>query len=186
MASVVDVCNRALDKLGHGPITSLEDGTTAANLCNRGWPLTRDQVLRDHPWNFAIKRVITSPLVTTPLWGFSYQHQIPSDMLRLLDICDLSTGEYQREGDVILANDEALRIRYVAKITDPNKYDSLFLDAVAARLAFELCEALTQSNSKKEILWNEYQEALTTAKRVDAQENPPQIFEESDWIKVRY
>ena len=186
MASVVDVCNRALDKLGHGSITSLEDGTTAANLCNRGWPLTRDQVLRDHPWNFAIKRVVTSPLVTNPVFGFAYQHQVPSDIIRLLDIEGLSTGEYQREGEVILANDQSLRIRYIAKITDPNKYDSLFLDAVATRLAFELCESLTQSNSKKELLWNEYQEALVTARRVDAQENPPRIFEESDWIKARY
>jgi len=186
MASVVDICNRALDKLGYGSITSLDDGTKAANLCNRAWPLTRDQVLRDHPWNFAIKRTITSPVVLPPDWGFAYQHPLPADLLRLLDVKDLSTRDYQVEGKFILANDAALYIRYIQRVVDPNQYDALFLEAATTRLAFEMCEALTQSNQKKEALWSEYDDALTRAKRVDAQENPPVIFEEDDWIAVRY
>ena len=58
MASVIDICNKALDKLGQNPIISLTDGNKAANLCTRNWPLVRDQVLREHPWNFAMKRAI--------------------------------------------------------------------------------------------------------------------------------
>jgi len=186
MASVVDICNRALDKLGYGSITSLDDGTKAANLCSRAWPLTRDQVLRDHPWNFAVKRVITSPVTATPVWGFAYQHPLPADLLRLLDVKDLSTRDYQVEGQFILTNDSALYVRYIQRITDPNQFDALFLEAVTVRLAFEMCETLTQSNQKKDSLWGEYDDALTRAKRVYAQENPPVIFEEDDWISVRY
>lgn len=186
MASVVDICNRALDKLGYGSIISLDDGTKAANLCSRAWPLTCDQVLRDHPWNFAVKRVVTSPTVSTPVWGFSYQHPLPSDLLRILDIRDLSTGEYQIEGNFILADSDTLYVRYIQRITDPNQYDALFLEVATVRLAFEMCETLTQSNQKKDALWGEYNDALTRAKRVDAQENPPIVFEEDDWIAVRY
>jgi hypothetical protein len=186
MTSVVAVCNRALDKLGHGPITSLEDGTKAANLCLRNWPLVRDQVLRDHPWNFAVKRAILAPSDVIPAWGFGAQFPLPADCLRLLEVRDLSTAEYQLEGRNILANASALYIRYIHRVADPVQYDFAFLDAVAARLAFEMCEAITQSNTKKEQMFQEYDDALTRAKRVDGQENPPVIFEEDDWIKVRY
>lgn len=186
MPSVVDISNKALDKLGQGPITSLEDGSKSANLCNRNWSIIRDQVLRDHPWNFAVKRAILAADTTAPVWGFSYKFPLPADWLRLIEVRDLSTGEYQVEGRAILANDSALYVRYIYQVTDPNQYDALFVDAVATRLAFELCEALTQSNTKKELMWNEYQDSLTRARLVDGQENPPVDFEEDDWVLVRY
>lgn len=186
MPSVVDISNKALDKLGQGPITSLEDGTKSANLCNRNWTIIRDQVLRDHPWNFAVKRSILAADTTAPAWGFTYQFPLPSDCLRLLEVRDLSTGEYQVEANQILADESALYVRYIRQVTDPNEYDALFVDTVATRLAFELCEALTQSNTKKEMLWQEYEDSLNRARRVDGQENPPQQYEEDDWVSVRY
>lgn len=186
MASVIDVCNKALDKLGHGPITSLEDGTKAANLCARNWPLIRNQVLREHPWNFAVKRAVLAPSSTAPVWGFGRRFPFPGDFIRLLEVRDLSTDEYQVEGKSILANGDALYIRYIFEAADPNLYDATFIDSAATRLAWELCEALTQSNQKKDALAQEYEDSLTRAKRVDGQENPPTVYEEDDWIKVRY
>ena len=186
MASVVDVVNKALDKLGHGAITSLGDGTKAANLATRVWPLTRDAALRDHPWNFAVKRTTTAPLSDAPSWGFSYQHEFPSDLLRLLEIRDLNRDEYQVEGNHILTDEDTLYIRYIRQVTDPNEYDALFIEAVSCFMAYEMCESLTQSNTKKEMLWQDYQSALMRAKSVDGQENPPQVFAEDSWIESRY
>lgn len=186
MASVVDICNKTMDKLGHSPITSLTDGNKAANLCDRNWPLVRDQVLRDHPWNFAVTRATLAPSATAPDWGFLYQHQMPTGLLKLLEIRDLQPDDYQVEGRKILADDDVLYIRYIAQITEPNLYDALFIDCAAARLTFELCESLTQSNTKKEAAWQEYQDSLDRAKRADAMENPTSEYEEDDWITVRY
>lgn len=186
MSSVVDVCNSALDKLGHSPIISLDDGNRAAGLCKRNWPLVRDRLLRDHPWNFAVVRAVLAPADPPPEWGFESRFPFKSDHLRLLEVLDHSTGEYQVEGRSILANGSLLRIRYLARIDDPNQYETLFIDTLAARLAYELCEAVTQSNTKKEALWAEYEDALTRAKRADGQENPPQVFSEDEWIAVRY
>lgn len=186
MASVVDVCNRALDKLGASPITSLEDGNTAANLCNRTWPVVRDRLLRSYPWNFAVKRSITAPESTAPAWGFLYQHALPTDCLRFLEVLDLRTDEYQIEGGTILTDQDTLRIRYIRKATDPNDYDGMYLDAVSSLLAFEMCEKINQNNQKKEFLWQEYQDNVMRARSVDAQENPVQQFEEDSWIEARY
>jgi hypothetical protein len=186
MASVIDVCNRALDKLGQSPITSLEDGNKAANLCNRTWPVVRNRLLRSYPWNFAVKRDSTAPESDTPSWGATYQHSLPADCLRLIEILDVRTTEYEVEGNKILCDDEVLYIRYIREVTDPNEFDALFLDAAASLMAFEMCEALTQSNTKKDVLWNEYNENFAIARRIDAQVNPISQFEEDSWIEARY
>ena len=186
MPSVVDLCNSALDKAGHGAITSLEDNTKAARLCLRNWPLVRDRVLRMHPWNFAVRRTNLAAHETAPDWGFTAKFPLPSNFLRLLEVRDLSTGEFQLENGFIHANATVLYIRYIASITDPNVYDALFIDTVATRLAAELAEPLTQSTTKKKALLEEYDAFIDDAKRADAQENPPVAYEEDEWIKVRY
>lgn len=185
MPSVVDVCNLALDKLGQSPITSLSDGTKTANLCSRNWPLIRDQELRRHAWNFSIKRAVLAPSSTSPEWGFSYQHPLPVDFLRLVEVRDLKKGEYQVEGRNILTDETVLYIRYVAKMTDPNQYDSLFIDVVSTKLVHSLMENLNQHRLKKEDVLREYGDFLAEAKRVDAIENPPDDMEEDDWVNVR-
>lgn len=186
MPSVIDICNSALDKVGQTPIMSLTDGNKAAKLCNRHWPLVRDKVLRACGWNFATVRAVLAPSVTAPAWGFGKSFPLPSDLLRLVEVRDHTTDEYQVEGRSILADDSVLYIRYVTRIEDPNVYDSMFCEAAALALAVELCEPMTQSTSKRQDLVRLYDEAITEAKGVDAQENPPARFEEDSWIAVRY
>lgn len=187
MPSVVDICNKALDKLGeYGPITSLDDGNKPANLCKRNWPLVRDMVLRDHPWNFAVRRAVLASADPAPEWGFTYRFPFRENHLRLLEVRDLRNDEYEVEDRAILSNATALYVRYIERVDDPNSYDAICFDAMAARLAFELCEALTQSNTKKDALWQEYKDTLIRACSVDAQENPPRDYTEDDWIAVRY
>ena len=172
--------------MGHNPIISLTDGNKAANLCDRNWPIIRDQVLRDHPWNFAVARAILAPETGAPAWGFTAKFLLPTNCLRLLEVRDLSTDEYQVEGRYIHADGTVLYIRYIDRITDPNVFDSIFVDAVSTRLAAEMCESLTQSTSKKKALFDEYDDSLTRAKKADGQENPPAQYEEDEWIAVRY
>lgn len=185
MASVVDICNLALDKLGHSAIISLDDGNKAANICARTWPLVRDKELRDHPWNFSITRATLAPSIDAPDWGFTYKHPFPTDLIRLIEIRDLDKDDYRTEKKHILADDDVLYIRYIAQITDPSQYDALFVDAVAARMAFEMCESFNQSNPKKQAYWDEYEETLSRAKRADAFEDPPTGFVEDDWVTSR-
>ena len=104
MPSVIDLCNSALDKVGQGAITSLSDGTKSAKLCNRNWPLVRDRVLRSHPWNFAVKRTTLAASETAPDWGYTAKFPIPTDCLRILEVRDLSTDEFQIENGHIHAN----------------------------------------------------------------------------------
>ena len=186
MPSVVDICNKALDKLGQNPITSLQDGNKSANLCLRNWELIRDEVLRAHPWNFAVKRdSLAADAGSTPSWGFTKSFPLPSDCLRLIELKDSNRFDYELEGRDILCDESVLYIRYIRKITDPNQYDSMFVEVVAARLAVELCEPLTQSNTKRKVADKALEKAWTTARSVDAQENPAGEEVEDYWVSVR-
>jgi hypothetical protein len=50
----------------------------------------------------------------------------------------------------------------------------------------ELCEELTQSNTKRQIATQEYQGLMSLARKADGQESSPMPFEEDSWINARY
>lgn len=55
-ASNVEIANSALSKLGAEQITSLSDNTRRAVAANLQFHKIRKNLLRSHPWNFAMKR----------------------------------------------------------------------------------------------------------------------------------
>ena len=63
----VEIANRAITYLGGDTITSLEDDTKEGRACLRLYEQSRDQLLRDHPWNFSIKRAVLAANTTAPL-----------------------------------------------------------------------------------------------------------------------
>lgn len=186
MSSVVDICNDALDRLGQNPIISLDDGNKPANVCKRMWPIARDALLRLHPFNFAVARAALAPSSTAPAWGFAYQHPLPSDCLRVIEVRDLRKSEYQVEKRNILTDESVLYIRYVFREEDPNQYDSLFVKVAAIFLAYNMCESFNQSDRKRESLMQEFNDLLPMVKMADGVENPPGETEEDEWVEVRY
>lgn len=198
MASQVEIANRALTKIGESRILSLSDDVEAARVVYSLWDIVRDSELRARNWNFSITRASLAALVSTPDWGFSYQYQLPSDCLRVIQVDDYFPGpsmsdyrvsseaEYQIEGGKILTDKVApLKIRYVASITDTGSWDAAFTEVFACKLAVEICERLTQSNSKRQLAWDEYQQGLKQAVRSDAIENPPEPLPDDSWVLSR-
>lgn len=185
MTSRVEICNRALDKLGSAAITSLDDNVKSARACARMFDAVRDAELRDHQWNFAVARTSLPELGEAPVFGFSKQYQLPGDCLKVLDVDP--PGDWKVEGRRVLANVSAsLRIKYIRRVGDTNSFDALFAEALSARMAQELCETLTQSNSKKRAVQDDYTQAIRRARRADAIEGTPDAFEETSWIKARF
>lgn len=185
MASIVDICNLALTKLGQIRITSLSDNNKAARACNLYFPYARDFVLRAHNWNCVTTRVQLAPLSTTPAFDFAYEYQQPSDCIKVVEVD--TSYPWMVEGRKILTDQgTTLDIRYQKREEDPNQYDSLLTATIAARLAYELAEELTQSNTKKDEAMQDFQISLSEARLRDSQEQSPSTLYEDDWINVRY
>jgi len=82
MASEVDICNLALGHIRAGTINSLDEQSVQARQCKTLYPLLRDQMLQDSPWQFAgsIKPLV---LLVQDTFNWAYTYQYPSDCLRV-------------------------------------------------------------------------------------------------------
>lgn len=186
MPSIVDICNRALQKLGAERIISLSQDSTSARACNLAYEAVRDAELRSHTWNFSIKRASLAADATAPVYGYDYAYTLPSDCLRLLSndhAEDFYPNKWKVEGRKILSNADApLQIRYVSRVEDTTKYDAMFSEMLSCKLAMEMCEELTQSNSKRQLAAEEYKATMREARKMNAFENPPAEQEVDTWI----
>lgn len=189
MASVVGICNRALQKLGAKRITALDQEAVNARACNTAYEPCRDAELEDHDWNFAITQASIAADSDEPEWGKAYSYTLPSDFIRLApdyEEDNTNTQDYVIQGRKIYTDYSApLYIRYVKRVTDPNEMTPLFREALSARMAIEMCEELTQSNSKKEAVEANYVEIVRRAKKSNAFQRISQMPAEDEWITVR-
>ncbi len=197
--SDVAIANRALTKLGAARIISFADDTKEARAIAACYYILRDAELRRRKWRFALKRAQIPALTETPAFGYAYAYQIPADCLSILTVGDIAPGVdlsdyrqsldtalYSLEGRTILTDLPApLNLRYKARITDPTQFDLAFVEALAARIAWELCEDLTQSSQKKVDAQTDYKVAIREAIAANAVETAPEVVPDSSWLLSR-
>lgn len=174
--SAVEICNRALNVLGQTAITALTDETTRAQLCARFYTDLRDELLQDHPWNFAIRRATLAASATAPEFEWLYQFPLPTGCLRVLSVYSSdTTDQWQVEGGMILTDlIGPLEIRYVSNVVTENNFSPAFATALSLRLAVELSVPITESMSKADALQKRFMMALKEARGRDAREHGPE------------
>jgi hypothetical protein len=198
MAGQVEIVNRALFKLGALPLASMGDNNKQARVMSGLWDTVRRAELRRHFWAFALKRTALPALAQAPAWGYARAYQLPADFLRIVqagefqdapsaaDYRNSDDSAYAIEGGVLLSDEAApLKIRYVADVNDPGAFDALFIEALAAKLAYEACEGITQANEKKNVASEDYRAAIKAAALVNAIEKPPQGIADDAWVTSR-
>jgi hypothetical protein len=210
--SVVDICNLALTRIGHGQISSLDEDSKAGDLCTLHYPMARDALLAAHPWNFAIRRQeLAASADYTPAFEFDYYFPLPTDCLKVIrtdfeasgssstavygfpgmsgyvnDIVPYRLESHASLGRVIACSESTLEIEYTAKVTDTAQFDELFVDLLAQRLAAEMCVAFTDTQSLAKSMWEIYQAKLVEARLIDAQQGSArEIVDLSPWLQVR-
>lgn len=190
MASIVQICNVALYRLGNGQaIASLTEKSPAAEVCHLFYDDCCDAVLADFPWRFATKRVVLADLAQTqPDWQFSYRY--PTECLRIIQLMTPQGPRFPASDDrvpyevgaddagtgrIILTNLPQACLRYVARITDPNMFDAIFRDALSWRLAAEIAMPLTGDANLGNLAQQRYQMTLSAASSLSMNEtqSPP-------------
>ena len=169
MASVVDICNGALNQLGASTILSLTEDSKNARLCNSRYTQVRDALFRTHPWNCLQTRLELAASSDSPAWGFTYAYTLPANCLRLLRVLDYDSN-YKVEGRKILSNASTMKILYISRITDPNEYDELLRETLSAALGADIAYAVTSNNTTSQNMILSYQEKLRDARFVDSTE----------------
>lgn len=189
VTSETGIANLALAKLGGGEIVSIDDTTDPnARSARLHYEDCRDEVLRRALWPFAIKPAILSRMATPPISKFGSQYAMPFDLVRFIEIngTDVWANEayddlrrYAIEGgddsmpNMLLTDDAGptIAIRYIRRVEDVTKYDSLFRDAFATLLASKMAPAITGDPAVGNQMLSQYEQlALPNARNISASE----------------
>jgi hypothetical protein len=185
--SVTGICNRALQLVGSAQqIMNLTDNTREARACTRAYDACRRAELRSHPWNFAVKRAQLAANLEGPPFGPVYQFPLPVDCVRVI-VPKGAACDWNVEGrNIVATTGTPLDIRYISDVEDPTIFDAMFCEALAHRIALAIVEDMTQSNTKKAGLKQDYKDLLVESRKVDAIESVPERAAESEWTTSRY
>lgn len=191
MLDSVQISNMALARLGARSIVSLTEDSTGARECARVYEHARDSEIRLHPWGFARARAVLAALSEAPAFGAAYQYQLPADCLRIItsngrDGRSEQSG-FQVEGRRILTDlPPPLELTYIRRVEDPTEFDAAFVEVLVCRMALDMAEKLTNSNSKKQEAAARLEDARRSARRVNGFEAGPIYSPESSWVTARY
>jgi hypothetical protein len=191
MPSKVDIANRALDILGQSAITALGSNEAGSAEIQRNFQSCFEEVARVIPFRCLTKRAALAASATAPEWQYDYAFPLPADCLALLDVYKNETArstDWILESNSILCNHAGpLYIRYTKQSDDPNEWDSLLQSAVAHRIAAEICETITTSTQKLQMVMAKYAAIMKVAGSRSSKESTPRDHTPVDsWEQARW
>jgi hypothetical protein len=194
------VCSDALLLLGAAPISSFNQGTTSANVCDRIYPDLKKSTLQSFPWSFSFKKAQLARTINTPVNQYKYEYQLPSDRLGTIRRAYNSTAigagtftEWNIQGDKLLTNQETVVIDYQYLPTEA-EMPSYFIQLLKYMMSWHLADPITDQVSKAQ-QWqvvavgtpreNGRGGYFRTAMVIDGQGNTTVAFEDFSLIAVR-
>jgi hypothetical protein len=198
----VPIANRALGHLGEDDrIDAPDEASRPARAVKRAWEATRQFVLAQAHWSFALRTVALTQRVPQDEWPIALGRNafpLPADLVELVEIVqpdclvdddDAYSIERGPNGQEILADDPGpIVVRYVRDgldISDPTSWPPAFVAAFTYRLAWEISDALGADKGRKDRALNAYDRELRLARRANARTKPRQRNREGDWVKSR-
>jgi len=187
--TVTDICNRALSHLGEEPIMEGDSTSKKARSCRAWYDVTRLDLLRNHPWTFAMTKVFAALKADESRGsypgGYKYAYIYPTDCCRLV-WC--SADAYLVQANCIFSNDSNMEIRYVRDFKDAPMFSASFTTVFTYALAKNLCTLLIGDASKLQFLEQKTTLELATARHINDIENDRPIPEGSiqSWTRVRF
>lgn len=180
----VNICNSALTMIGADIITSFDDETREASVCNQIYETVRDTMLQKFPWRFSLTTTELSRFSSAPAeaddFGFDYAFAIPSDSLRILRTND-PTDDYLIFERKLFSNNQQIFAVY-QKSVDETTYPAYFKNALELEMAARLAMALEDQAGKYQLFQNKADVELARAKNIDSQEQPVSDVGENNFL----
>ena len=180
MASKTSIINQALILIGESPVTDFT--SPVGNIANSLYETSRDSMLTDHRWRFAVKKVALVVASTSPVNEWQYWFTLPTDMLLL--IRTYPNSSYEVFEDKLATNSSTVSIDYVF---DPGeqKYPEYFVKALAHNLASDMALAVTNDKTLEGIMAAKAARFVAAATHKDSQGRPSTAIQSRPFIDVR-
>lgn len=187
MATKVSICSNALLLLGDKAINSLDEGSDRASLASNLYDSVRDDMLRSHPWNCSVKRVLLAPDAEVPAYDYGAQFTLPADWLKTLSVGQEGYEiDYKHESGKILATGTSLALRYISRNEVEGTWDAMLIRAMELKMAAEMAYPVTGSASMADMMHNKLLQHMKQARAVDGQDDPPQTFGDFPLLNSRF
>ncbi len=183
----IDLCSRALVKLGANSIASFNEATAEAKVCAQLYEPTVESLLASYPWRFALEKATLARLTSKPTADYQYAYQLPNNCVRVLSAGNGSKSQglkYKIVGNMLHTNADQVIISYIAR-PDESVFPAFFSNALIAKLAAELCLPLTESTARTDYMYKRAEEEFKIAKLTDSQQDVPACFQDFSLIEVR-
>lgn len=197
MATIADICNLALAQLGdNATVTSIDppDGSPQAGHCARWYPQALRKLVEEFDWSFLTcrEKLAAHSSINEDVYDWKYSYAIPSKCVRVIRLLRFNPFKERFEPvrfevemnpdngiKMILTNEKEPVIVYVGLNSNPSIYPAYFVQALVLLLAQYLVGPLQQvsggSQSVMQALRQQYAEALSTAKTMDAKNSVHEV-----------
>ncbi|SNS15859.1 hypothetical protein [Pseudomonas segetis] len=197
MASVVQICNIALSRIGQTQfIDSLTEQSKAAELCDLHYDACREEVLQAAPWPFAEARVYLADIGSPPV-NWLYRYRYPTDCLQAQYISlpgmRMPSTELRPKfkvinasgGRAIVADMPQAELVYTVSVEDTTYFPPLFVSALAWRVAAELAMGLQARPENYAAAMQNYSRVIDQAQAQAFNESDEDELPESEFVSVR-
>lgn len=198
VTSKVGICNMALSHMGnYGTVNDIENPKDSKESTFALWyDTTRQAALRLAIPNFAMARRIVAKKSTTPVFGYAYSYEYPSDCVKVLGFgdADANPDSYSVErgidGFTEIQIDEdyvdGLPLRYIADVEDVAAMTADFKILLSYLLAANTVLPITQKQNLKDKIELQLPSKISQLSGINAQENPPIRKSTSNFRQARY
>jgi hypothetical protein len=194
------ICSDSLLMLGASPISSFNDGSTAATVADRLYGNIRTSLLVAYPWSFTLKKVQLARSVDVPTNEWLYDYPLPSDRIAAPRAVfnSGSTGvetvtRYELFGSSLFTDEQTVYIDYQH---DPGEaaYPAYFVQLLKYYLCWHFAEPVTDQ-IQKGAYWQSVAEGQPSengrggyfrkAVNIDGQAQTTQAFTDFPLVSVR-
>jgi hypothetical protein len=194
MPTQIGIVNRALQLLGQPQVASLNENNRSSRAILRAYESVKLAELEGHCWGFSIRRAELAAAATPPLFGKGHYYPLPNDFLYrapdevsfgLPDKHDYEIENFQDQLCIVSDEPAPLPIRYVSNSITEAAFSATFAEALAAALAMNCCEDITDSSTKRQNLERVYQASISRAKRRNDIQKAPRKSPQCSFLSVR-
>lgn len=186
ISSDIDICARALLRLGEKPISSFSDGTDPATTCANTYPELKQHILSVYPWRRTMVKKALQTLSGTPANKWTKKYQLPSARLGELQAVYNTTATgpgvlpitgFELFGDELYTDETTIVVDYQSEIAEadfPHYLSELMILALIAEIAFPITDQANMAELYDRKAWGLPQERrqggyFAVAKTLDSQ-----------------
>lgn len=182
MATVASIYREALRLIGDHDIVDETEATPNRYVLDSAYTNAVQYCMSLGWWRFAFATT-TPSLTSSSMPGYTHQFAKPADWLRTHSVSLLSgtqtypTDWYEEGANIAVKYSAAIILKYIQNDIAAASWPEVFAKVVAAYLAFETCERITQSRATKGDVYKVFMERLDLCRASESVPPPLRLAE---------